>query len=183
VRRLRVWHTRTGSAWTGSGRWWAAAVSQSPANSAILRSDPRRRPVRSAGGDECLGLQPGAARLLGPGVDGILVIAPGADHHGPTRGTVARARGASQSGQGGVVGPHVDPRTHSQLGRHFCRGAVGGAASHDTARTPYAPRAPPRRCGRINCPPSSPAGSRNAASSRASVMDCWRDSVSAGCGT
>jgi len=183
VRRLRVWHTRTGSAWTGSGRWWAAAVSQSPANSAILRSDPRRRPVRSAGGDECLGLQPGAARLLGPGMDGVAVIAPGAEHHGPSLRAVARARGASQSGQGGVVGPHVDPWADRQLGRHVSRGYVDGAAPHTTPRTPYAPRAPPRRCGRESSPPSSPAGSRNAASSRASVMDCWRDSVSAGCGT
>ncbi len=40
-------------------------------NSAILRSDPRRRPVRSAGGDECPCPQPGVARLLGPCVDGV----------------------------------------------------------------------------------------------------------------
>ena len=49
---------------------------------------------------------------------------------------------------------------------------------HDTPRSPYTPRAPPRRCGRRS---SSTAGTRNAASSRARTIRCWRASTNAGC--
>jgi len=57
----------------------------------------------------------------------------------------------------------------ANLGRRRRQACIGDAPLHETLRTPYAPRAAPRRCGR---PASSPDGRRNDANIRANANDC-----------